>query len=128
MSNTNKIIVIVLIAVIALVLLGGAGMMMRLGGYGMGPGMMYGGGMMGGNGMMNGAGYGYSHNPFGMLLPLLSCLLILGGIALLVYLFVRSTKVSSTTNGTPLDILKMRYAKGEITKEQFDTMKQDLGA
>ena len=27
---------------------------------------------------------------------------------------------------TPIEILKKRYAKGEITKEQFEEMKRDL--
>ncbi len=27
---------------------------------------------------------------------------------------------------TPLDILKKRYARGEITREQFEEMKRDL--
>ncbi len=27
---------------------------------------------------------------------------------------------------TPLDILKKRYAKGEITKDQYDQMKNDI--
>lgn len=32
----------------------------------------------------------------------------------------------SSASQTPLEILKLRYAKGEITKEQFDHMKRDL--
>lgn len=27
---------------------------------------------------------------------------------------------------TPLDILKMRYARGELSREEFDTMKREL--
>lgn len=32
----------------------------------------------------------------------------------------------STTRKDPLQIVKERYARGEITKEQYDQLKQDL--
>ena len=33
-----------------------------------------------------------------------------------------------TSPETPLEILKRRYAQGEITKEQYEDMKRELGA
>jgi len=46
-----------------------------------------------------------------------------------VYLIVQATRARGPEipfKETPMEILKKRYAKGEITKEQFDKMKKDL--
>jgi putative membrane protein len=32
------------------------------------------------------------------------------------------------TNQTPLEILKARYARGEISREEYEQMRQDLGS
>ncbi|MEE9914047.1 MAG: SHOCT domain-containing protein [Deltaproteobacteria bacterium] len=47
-------------------------------------------------------------------------------IGLLIYLFVRAQKERDRITETPLEILKKRYARGEITKEDFDRMKNDI--
>jgi len=50
-------------------------------------------------------------------------------IGLLVYFIYQAHKTKGqapTENESPLEILKRRYAKGEITKEQFEAMKEDL--
>jgi putative membrane protein len=44
-------------------------------------------------------------------------------IVLIIFLF-RNTNVQSQTE-SPLEILKKRYAKGEITKEQVDEIKRN---
>jgi putative membrane protein len=55
-----------------------------------------------------------------------------GIIALIIYLIINQGNKNRQINmpppytETPLDILKKRYAKGEITKEQFDQMKKDI--
>lgn len=131
MKSTGTIVAIVLIVVFAVLLLGGAGMM-GFGGFGMmGPGMM--GGYGGYGGMMGGYGnqFGFGFNPIGAIISLVVWALVIGGIVLLVVWLVRNagrTTLGAASGESPLDILKARYAKGEITKEQFDSIKRDLGA
>ncbi len=47
-------------------------------------------------------------------------------IALGVSMGLRLAHKGGTMRETPLDILKARYARGEISKQQFEEMKRDL--
>jgi putative membrane protein len=72
-------------------------------------------------------GYGYMMNSWTGAIAMGLVILILIGV--LIYLLFKSSKTGGfgqTPNETPLDILKKRYARGEITKEQFEEMKKDL--
>lgn len=54
----------------------------------------------------------------------------LGLIGILLFFAVKHFRNNGLTAGgseSPLDILKIRYAKGEITKEEFESLKRDLG-
>jgi putative membrane protein len=56
-------------------------------------------------------------------------LLFIAVIGVLIYLLIQNFKTKGNAGGigeTPLDILKKRYAKGELTKDEFDKMKKDL--
>lgn len=51
--------------------------------------------------------------------------------ALVAYFVIQTIRKSTpgrTPQETPLDILKRRYAQGEITREDYDKMKRDIGA
>lgn len=123
MRNVGTAIAVILGIVLLVVLLGGAGMM-GFGGFGMG-GMM---GRYGGYGMPGFGGFAF--NPIGWIISLALWGLIIAGAVLLILWLVRSLgqPVTAPPRGEgPLDILKARYAKGEITKEQFEQMKRDLG-
>ncbi len=60
---------------------------------------------------------------------LLTVLVVLGiilGLAAWVVLALARRGQGQVAGQTPLDILRMRYAKGELTKEQFESMKRDI--
>ncbi|MDO9509325.1 MAG: SHOCT domain-containing protein [Thermovirgaceae bacterium] len=66
--------------------------------------------------------YGF---PGGMFMMLLVFLVV----AVLVFFAFRrqsESRPAEFSRETPLEILKRRYAKGEITKEEFEEMKKDL--
>ena len=51
-------------------------------------------------------------------------------IILLIYFLVKNNSQTKDGQGSesPMEILKKRYAKGEITKEQFEEMKKDISS
>ncbi|MBI5031875.1 MAG: SHOCT domain-containing protein [Chloroflexi bacterium] len=78
-----------------------------------------------GPGMMRGFG-GFGFPFMGGIWMIVFWVLIIGGVVWLVQSLARGTGNSGHPNTSFLEILKQRYAKGEITKEQFEQMKHDL--
>ncbi len=67
----------------------------------------------------------------GMIIMMVVMVIFWGGIiALIVWAIVRFTRRASggdiTERRSPLEIARERYAKGEITKEQYEKIKADL--
>ncbi len=107
-------IVLVLLAVLAL-----GGMAIGLGRFG-----------FGGVGMMRAYGVPlYGFGLLGIIVRVAFWALLIVGIVLLVSLLFRSTArgtFAPSIGQTPLDILKERYARGEINKDQFEAMRKDV--
>ena len=115
-SSTGVVVVVVLLLIGLLLIVPMVGMWMW--GPMTGRGMM-GGGMMGGWGYPYGMGWGLMLA--GMLIPLVFIVLVVVG----AYLWLTSRK-EPVESERAMTILDERYAKGEITKEQYLEMKAHL--
>jgi putative membrane protein len=121
-SATRKLLIafgVLLVVAISLSALMG-GMMgpgfMASGHTGQGP---FGPGMMHGHGWMWGLGMGFGG---------LVMLAFWGAVIVGVILLIRSVGAApgGPAQSTPLDVLKRRYAAGEVTREQYEQMRKDL--
>jgi putative membrane protein len=109
MDNTGRNLAIALITLLMVALL----LSSTMGGM-MGPGMMW-----------RGGGWTWG---FGMWLGGLAMLVFWGALIIGAILVVRLVGgvPGREVQASPLDILKRRYASGEITREQYEQMRKDL--
>jgi len=89
-------------------------------------GMMGSGGMMNmmGRGMMGSypASYDYSNYSYWNIFRIL----LFAGVIFLIVWIIHRFGIKNTASETPLNILRKRFAKGEITKKEFEGMKKEL--
>jgi putative membrane protein len=69
--------------------------------------------------------YGWGMGSGGGLFMILFWILVIIGVVFLIRLVIRGTKEGGRQE-TALDILKKRYAKGEISKDEFEAIKKDI--
>ena len=62
----------------------------------------------------------------GLFITIIILALIIGGIVFFIKVVTSCSKKAPRSNAALLEILKTRYAKGEITKEEFEQMKKDI--
>ena len=79
---------------------------------------------------------GYGFGMGGIIMVVVTIVLIGLGVLVVAALFPRITSSTAPSNTRPrveapqsaVEILKQRYARGEISKDQFDQMKRDVEA
>ena len=116
MRNTSTVVITGLLIVLLVVMLAGLAFVAS------GSGAMMSGYMMGGA-MMPRFGFGAGYMIVGQFL----WALVIGGSILSVIWFVQRAGASTSNKAgqqTALEILKMRFARGEITREQFEDMQR----
>lgn len=62
----------------------------------------------------------------GLFIAVLILVLVIGGIVFFIKIVTSGGKKAPKTTDAILEILKTRYAKGEITKEEFEQMMKDI--
>ena len=76
-------------------------------------------------GMMGNWGMGW----FGMIFMMIFWVLVIVGLVFLIKWLIQSTgsrKTNGTSGSTAIEILKERFARGEIDKAEFESRKKDL--
>lgn len=82
-----------------------------------------------GPGMMSGFGMGFGPGGFGFIMMIVVWILVVVGIVFLIKWLAASSRAAGGGQAdaeTPMDILKKRYARGEIDKAEFEERKKDL--
>jgi putative membrane protein len=69
--------------------------------------------------------FGYDHMPYGGLWMIIFWVLVVVGIAFLIK-FAADRGASRTDGPSAMEILKRRYASGEISKEEYEEKKKEL--
>ena len=71
----------------------------------------------------------YNFPLFGLFMPLymiIIWIIVIAGIVLLIDWLTKQNQSGKTNEKSALDILKERYAKGEIDQKEFEAKKKDL--
>jgi putative membrane protein len=104
--------VLFLVVLLGLPLLWGGLMMWGMMGGMMGPGMM--------------GGWWAGANPWWGVVGLVFWVLMLAGLGLLALWAIRQVGPEQAGSRRAVEILKERYARGELTREQYEQMRRDL--